>query len=98
MSKFAILTTVAVCVAALVVVPMVTPAKAAASRGKPIKKHERVIAWSPGFGDPWSTGQVARPYGRAGGACPGNARGIDCATWPPPFDGDNDRISGDGGS
>jgi len=98
MSKFAILTTLAVCVTALAVVPMVTPAKAAASRGKPIKKHERVIAWSPGFGDPWSTGQVARPYGRAGGGCPGNARGIDCATWPPPFDGDNDRISGDGGS
>jgi hypothetical protein len=93
MSKFAILTTLAMCATALAVVPMITPAKAATSHGKHIKKHERAFAWSPGFGDPWSTG----PSGRARGGCPGLARSIDCATWPPPFDEDHDRISGDGG-
>ena len=90
MSKLAILTTLAMCAAALAVVPMVTPAKAATSHGKHIKKHERAFAWSPGFGDRWSTGQAGR-------VCPGNARSFDCATWPPPFDEDSDRVSGDGG-
>jgi hypothetical protein len=90
MNKIAILTTLAMCATAVAVVPMVTPAKAATSHGKHIKKHERAFAMSPGFGDPWSAG-------RADGRCPGNARGIDCATFPPPFDEDSDRRSGDGG-
>jgi len=88
MSKLAILTTLALCATALAVVPMVTPAKAATSQVKHIKKHERAFAWSPG--DSWSAG-------RAGGVCPGNARSFDCATWPPPFNEDPDRVSGDGG-
>jgi hypothetical protein len=90
MSKLAILTTLAMCAAALAVVPMVTPANAATSHGKHIKKHERAFAWRPGFGDSWSTGW-------AGWVCPGNARSFDCATWPPPFNEDPDRVSGDGG-
>jgi hypothetical protein len=106
MSKFAILSTLAIGATALVVVAVVTPAKAATSHGEHIKKHARVFAWSPGAGDSWSTGQVGstgqagpvtRPSGRAGGGCPGLARSIDCATWPPPFDEDADRKSGDGG-
>jgi hypothetical protein len=101
MSKFAIVSTLALCATALVIVPVVTPAQAATSHGDHIKKHTRAFAWSPGFGDPRSTGQVGpvvtRPSGRAGGGCPGLARSFDCATWPPSFDEDSDRKSGDGG-
>ncbi len=50
MSKFAIrVLTLAIYAAPLMVAPMVTPAKAAASRGKHIKKHKRNIYESPGF-------------------------------------------------
>ncbi len=100
MSKFAIVSTLAIYATALVIVPVVTPAKAATNHGQHIKKHARAFAWSPGFGDPRSTGQVGpvtRPSGRAGGGCAGLARSFDCATWPPPFDEDPDRKSGDGG-
>ena len=99
MSKFAIVSTLAICATALVIVPVVTPARAATSHGEHIKKHRRAFAWSPG-GDPGSTGQmgpVTRPSARAAGGCPGAARSFDCATWPPPFDEDPDRRSGDGG-
>ncbi|MFZ0734183.1 MAG: hypothetical protein WAM79_17820 [Candidatus Sulfotelmatobacter sp.] len=70
MSKFAIVSTLAICATALVIVPVVTPARAATSHVEHIKKHMRAFAWSPGFGDPWSAGQigpVTRPSGRAGG-------------------------------
>jgi len=40
MSKHAILTTLAMCAAALAVVPMVTPANAATSHGKHIEELE----------------------------------------------------------
>lgn len=40
---------------------------------------------------------MAPPPRLAGTACPGNARGFDCKIWPPPFDDDPDRKSGDGG-
>ena len=45
----------------------------------------------------WDVRPMAPP--RAGTACPGNARAIDCTVWPPPFDEDPDRkVSGsDGG-
>lgn len=103
MSKFAIrVLTLAIYATPLMVVPMVTPAEAVASGGKHIKKHKRNIHSSPGFGDPWSAGQarpVIIPSSQSGGACPGNARGIDCRTWPPPMYDDPDRkVSGsDGG-
>ncbi len=103
MSKFAIrVLTLAIYATPLMVVPMVTPAEAAASGGRHIKKHKRNIHSGPGFGDPWSAGQarpVIRPSSQSGGVCPGNARGIDCRTWPPPMEDDPDRkVSGaDGG-
>ena len=40
---------------------------------------------------------VARSWSSGGSACPGNARSIDCRIWPPPFEDDSDRKSGDGG-
>ncbi len=95
MSKFAIrLLTLAIYATPLVVVPMVTPAKAATSSSKHIKKHKKKIQKSHGFGEPWSAGQawpVTRPPSRAGGVCPGIARSFECGTWPPPFDEDPDR-------
>lgn len=98
MSKFAIrLLTLAMCATALAVAPMVTPAKAETGSSKHIKKHRKWIYRSPGFGDPWSAGQV-RPVTRPSG-CPGLARSFECATWPPAFEDDPDRkVSGtDGG-
>jgi hypothetical protein len=90
MSKFAILTTLAIYATALALVPMVAPAQAATINGKHIKKHKRTIARSFGFSHPRFTDQapVARP---AGGSCRGSGRSFECATWPPPFDEDPDR-------
>ena len=98
MSKFAIrLFTLAIYTTALVVVPMVIPAKAETSSTKHIKKHKRIYR-SPGYSDPWSAGQawpVTRPYSRSGEVCPGMGRSFDCKIWPPPFDEDPDRkVSG----
>jgi hypothetical protein len=101
MSKFAIgLLTLAAYGTALVVVPMVTPAKAETSSSRHIRKHKKQR--SPGFRDPWSAGQawpVTRPSSQGGGVCPGNARSFECGTWPPPMYDDPDRkVSGsDGG-
>jgi hypothetical protein len=103
MSKFAIgLLTLAMYAAALTVVPMVTPAKAATNSSKHVKKHKRKIQNSPGFSDPWSAGQarpVTRPSSPARPVCPGIARSFECGTWPPPMEDDPDRkVSGtDGG-
>lgn len=51
------------------------------------------------FRNSWATGDVRPVAPRAGTACPGNARAIDCTVWPPPFDDDPDRkaTSSDGG-
>ena len=103
MSKFAIrLLTLAMYATALVVVPMVAPAKAATNSSKQIKKHKKRIRNSFGLSDPWSAGQarpVTRPSRPAGGVCPGIARSFECGTWPPPMEDDPDRkVSGtDGG-
>lgn len=101
MSKFAIrLLTLVAYATALVVIPMVTPAKAATGSSRHITKHKKPK--SPGFSDPRSAGQawpVTRPSGQAGGVCPGIARSFECRTWPPPMYDDPDRkVSGsDGG-
>jgi hypothetical protein len=95
MSKFATgLLTLAMYATALVVVPMVTPAKAETSSSKHIKKHRKKIQRSPGFSDPWSAGQawpVPRPSSQAGGGCRGIARSFECGSWPPPMEDDPDR-------
>jgi hypothetical protein len=101
MSKIAIqLLTLVTYATALLVVPMVTPAKAETSSSKHVKKHKKQR--STGFRDPWSAGQAwpaTRPASQSGWVCPGNARSFECGTWPPPMDDDPDRkVSGsDGG-
>jgi hypothetical protein len=77
---------------ALVVVPVVTPAKAAMSNGRHVKKHKKQK--SPGFSNRWFAGQAwpgNRPPSQAGGACPGNGRSFECSAWPPPIYDDPDR-------
>ena len=95
MSKFAIrLLTLAVYTTMPALVPMVTPAKAATSSSKHLKKHKRQK--SAGIGDPRSAGQawpVAGPSSQAD-VCPGIGRGIDCKMWPPPMYDDPDRRGG----
>ena len=92
MSKFAIrLLTLAVYTTGLVVVPMVTPAKAATSSSRHMKHKKKIRS---GFSDSWSAGQarpVTRPYYGTGEVCPGMGRSFDCKIWPPPFDEDPDR-------
>jgi hypothetical protein len=93
MSKFAIrLLTLSMCATALVVVPMVTPAEAATSSSKHIKKHRKNIHWSAGQAWP-----VTGPSSQAGEVCPGIARSIDCKIWPPPIEDDPDRKRSGGG-
>lgn len=96
MSKFAIrLLTLAIYATALVVVPLVTPAKAATNRSGHIKKHKKQN--SPGFGDPRSAGlawPVTRPSSQAGAAC---SRGFECERWPPPMYEDPQRNPDGGG-
>ena len=70
---------------AMVVVPMVTPAKAETGSRHKHKKR---------FSDPRSALQawpVTRPSSPAGDVCPGIARSFECKIWPPPMDDDTDR-------
>ena len=94
MSKSAIrLLTLAIYATALVVVPMVTPAKAATASSREIKKQKK-IPKSLGFSYPRSAGRVwpaTRPSSQADGVCPGIARSFECGTWPPPMYDDPDR-------
>jgi hypothetical protein len=77
---------------ALVVVPVVTPAKAAVSNGRHLKKHKKQNR--AGFSYPGQAWPGNRPS-PAGAVCPGNARAIDCRVWPPPIEDDPDRkVSG----
>jgi hypothetical protein len=95
MSKIAIrLLTLVVYATVPVVIPMVIPAKAETSSSNHLKKHKKQK--SPGIGDLRSAGQawpLTRPSSQAD-VCPGNARGIDCKTWPPPMYDDPDRRNG----
>jgi hypothetical protein len=94
MSKFAIrLLILAISATVLVAAPMASPAEAATSSSKHIKKHKKIHR-PPGFSDPWSAGQawpVARPSSQAGGGCRGIARSFECGRWPPPMEDDPDR-------
>ena len=78
-------------VSAAVVVALLTATDVAAS-SRHIRKHH-------GWSESWASGEV-RPVAHSyspGSVCPGISRGIDCRIWPPPFDEDADRNSGDGG-
>jgi hypothetical protein len=88
MSKSATrLLTLAIYATALVVVPLITPAKAATISSEE-EKAKKKIQTSPGFSDPRSAA------GQAGALC---SRGIDCGKWPPPIYDDPDRKGGGGG-
>jgi hypothetical protein len=81
----------AMCATALLMVPTVTPAKAATHSQKHMKHKKKVQKSS---GDSWSAGRsspVARPSSQSGEVCPGISRSFECRTWPPPFDEDPDR-------
>jgi hypothetical protein len=86
--------TLVICATA-VVVPLLTATDVAAS-GRHIRKHHERTShgWSE-----WAYREVrpAAPSYSPGSVCPGISRGIDCRIWPPPFDEDADRNSGDGG-
>ena len=85
---------------ALVAGPTVTPASAATSHSKPVKKHRMHFRDSRDFSDhPLDRAWTAMPPGQAGEVCPGIARSFDCKIWPPPIGEDPDRkMSGsDGG-
>jgi len=96
MAKFAIrLLTLAICVTALMVVPIVAPAKAATSSSGHIKRHK--IQRSAGIGDGRPASQawhVARPSSQRGAVC---TRGFECETWPPPMYDDPQRNPDGGG-
>ena len=77
--------TLAVCATALMIVPMVTSAKAATNGNEQGKA--RKIQPSPASNDPKSTDRTSATCVRA----------IDCATWPPRIDDDPDRKAGGGG-
>ncbi|HET7887135.1 MAG TPA: hypothetical protein VFL62_12980 [Bradyrhizobium sp.] len=92
------LLTLTVC--AMAIAPFVTMS-AAQTSGRHIRKHHHGInlVRSP-VRDSWAAApSVAPPPARAGQACPGNARAVDCTVWPPPIDEDPDRkaTSSDGG-
>ena len=94
MSKFAArLLTLGIFATALMVVPMVTPAKAETGSRH---KHKKSFGDHPPAGQAWP---VTRPSSPAGDVCPGIARSFECKIWPPPMDEDPDRkhSSSDGG-
>jgi hypothetical protein len=86
MRKFAMrLLTLAIYATALVVVPMVTPAKAETSSRH---KHKTRFIDHQSAGQAWP---VTRPSSPAGDVCPGMARSFECKIWPPPMYDDPDR-------
>jgi hypothetical protein len=96
MSKFAIrLLTLIIFATALLLVPIVTPAKAATSSSGHMKKHHKPR--SLGTSDPRFAGRAwrfTRPSSQTGAAC---SRGFECETWPPPMYEDPQRNPDGGG-
>jgi hypothetical protein len=103
MSKYPIrLFTLASFATSLLLVAAISPADAATSNSRHVKKHHQKMHMGRGNSYPrsgvaaWS---VTRPSAQTGEVCHGIARSFDCSVWPPPMDEDPDRkISGtDGG-
>jgi hypothetical protein len=91
-----LLTLAAGATAAVAVGVVTSPGGEAMSRH--IRKHHQRM--SPGWTESWAAQDVRTApssHSFADSPCPGNARSIDCNKWPPPFDDDADRKSGDGG-
>jgi hypothetical protein len=80
---------------ALVLIPIIAPAKAATTAREEEKIQENIH-----LSDGRSSGQarpVTRPSSQAGEACPGAARSFDCKQWPPSINEDPDRKAGGAG-
>jgi hypothetical protein len=80
---------------ALVLIPLIAPAKAATNDQEEGKTQENIH-----FSDHRSSGQarpVARPSSQAGEPCAGGARSFDCKQWPPSINEDPDRKAGGAG-
>jgi hypothetical protein len=81
---------------ALVLIPIIAPAKAATKAREEEKTQENIQ-----FSDHRSFGQarpVTKPSSQAGEVCTGAARSFDCKQWPPSIDEDPDRkVGGAGG-
>jgi hypothetical protein len=80
---------------ALVLIPIIAPAKAATTAREEEKIQENIH-----FSDHRSSGQarpVTRPSSQAGEACTGGARSFDCKQWPPSINEDPDRKAGGAG-
>jgi hypothetical protein len=80
---------------ALVLIPIIAPAKAATNAREEGKTQENIH-----FSNHRSSGQarpVTRPSSQAGELCPGGARSFNCKQWPPPINEDPDRKAGSGG-
>jgi hypothetical protein len=80
---------------ALVLIPIIAPAKAATNAREEGKTQENIH-----FSDHRSSGQarpVTKPSSQAGEVCTGAARSFDCKQWPPSTDEDPDRKAGGAG-
>jgi hypothetical protein len=94
------LLTLAVCATAMACIATTSAAEA---NRRHIRRHHHAADLLRGpVRDSWAAGEIRTivpPVQRAGTACPGNARAIDCTVWPPPIDEDPDRkaTSSDGG-
>ena len=86
---------------ATTVVPVVTAVDVAASSRHIRKHHQQTnLGWNNSLRRSWASDElrpVAPSWSGGGDVCPGSARSFDCRIWPPPFDDDSDRKSGDGG-
>jgi hypothetical protein len=80
---------------ALVLLPVIAPAKAATNAREEEKVQENIH-----FTDHRSSRQarpIERPPSQAGEACTGAARSFDCKQWPPSIGEDPDRKTGGAG-
>jgi hypothetical protein len=82
------LSMLALCATA-VAIPVIAATDSEASTRHLRKHHARTILHYP---NALASGEVHPVAPRSSGwVCPGNARGIDCKIWPPPFENDPDR-------
>ena len=85
------LLTLAICASTVALIPAV-PASAGDAGTRHVRKHHQHRSLGRNDTRPAKRSvHMGAPYAPAGEACKGIARGIDCSTWPPPFDEDPDR-------
>jgi hypothetical protein len=84
---------------AVAAISLLAPSGAEASRY--VRKHhpQTKLGLNNSLRRSWAAEEVrpiVRPWSGGGDVCPGNARGIDCKSWPPPIIDDPDRRNGSG--